>query len=118
MTHKFNGVDIRTPTSFSWDMKDVETPESGMTLDGKTHSDILAQKRSLSYSWKDPTKEEVAQYLQLVNQNRYIDVTYPDAMSGTYETREFKLVKRDAPFRDLRVGSLLYSVLSFDFEER
>lgn len=118
MTHKFNNAEIRTPTSFSWDIEPIETQESGITLDGKGHSDILAQKRNLSYRWTDPTREEVSTYLQLINQNRYVDITYPDAMSGIYETREFKVVKNGAPFRDMRVGALLYSELSLVFKER
>lgn len=118
MAHKFNGIDVKTPTSFSWDMEDIELAESGMTLDGKSHRDILAQKRSIGYQWTDPSKEEVALYLQLINRSSYVKITYPDAMSGTYETREFSTVKRGAPFRNLRVGALLYSTLSLDFKER
>jgi hypothetical protein len=115
--HKFNGIDVRTPTSFGWDMEPIEIG-SVTTADGLDHSEILTQKRTLNYEWSDPSKEEVATYLQLINQNRYVSITYPDAMSGTYETREFKTVKKGAPFRNLRVGALLYSKLSLDFKER
>ena len=119
MSHKFNGVDVRTPTSFNWDLEDIESEESGRsTNDGKGHLDILAQKRKLSYQWTNPTKEEVSTYLKLINQSAYVSITYPDAMSGIFETRQFKTIKRVAPFRDLRVGALQYSELSFDFEER
>lgn len=118
MNHKFNGVDVRTPTSFNWDLEDIESEESGRsTNNGKGHVDILAQKRKLSYQWTDPTKEEVSTCLGLINQSAKVDITYPDAMSGKFETRQFKTVKREAPFRDLRVGALKYSELSLDFEE-
>lgn len=118
MAHKFNGVDVRTPTSFNWDMIDIESEDSGRsTMDGKYHTDVLTQKRVISYEWTDPAKEEVAVLLQLVNQNGYVNITYPDAMSGIYETREFKVMKRGAPFRNLRVGARLYSALSLEFEE-
>jgi len=115
--HKFNGIDVRTPTGYDWDMKPVEIGQS-TTADGLDHSEILTKKRFINYEWSDPSKEEVATILQLINQSRYVSVTYPDAMSGTYETREFKTVKHSAPFRNLRVGALLYSVLSLSFEER
>lgn len=116
--HKFNGSEIRTPTAFNWDLEDIEVGESQVTADGLEHSEILAQKRNISYEWTDPSKEEVATILQLINQQRYVNITYPDAMSGTDETREFKAVKKSAPFRNLRVGALLYSVLSLEFKER
>jgi hypothetical protein len=118
MAHKFNGVDVRTPTSFSWDTKEVQTAESGTTLDGLDHSDVLADKVNLKYAWLDPTPEEVSTYLTLIKQSRYTTITYPDASTNTYLTKEFKPTGRSAPFRDLRVGARLYSVLSLTFEER
>jgi hypothetical protein len=118
MAHKFNGVDVRTPTSFSWDWEEIETAESGVTLDGLDHSDVLAVKGSLKYSWLDPTKEEVSIILTLIKQSRYITITYPDPETGTYLTKEFKPTGKGAPFRDLRVGARLYSTLSLSFKER
>ena len=116
MAHKFNGVDIRTPTSFSWDIEDVE--EGLTTADGIDHSEIIRQKRILSYTWSDPTKAEVSAILTLINQSRYVSITYPDQMSGTYETRYFKATKKTAPFRELRVGAWMTSTLALSFEEQ
>lgn len=118
MEHKFNGVDIRTPTSFSWDSTEVETPESGTTLDGLDHSDVLTNKVTLSYAWLDPTSEEVSTILSLVKRSRYVNITYPDAETGTYLTKEFKPTQKGAPFRDLKVGAKLYSTLTLSFKER
>jgi hypothetical protein len=118
MAHKFNGVDVRTPTSFSWNLEEIETAESGITLDGLDHSDILATKAVLAYSWLDPAAEEVATILTLVKQGRYVTITYPDPETNTYLTKEFKPTGKSAPFRDLRVGAKLYSVLSLSFRER
>jgi len=117
MLHKFNGVDVRTPTSFSWDTEDIEVGAVTMA-DGREYSEVLAQKVTINYDWTDPKKEEVSTILQLINQSRYVTITYPDAKSGTYETREFKATKKGAPFRDLRVGALMYSQLSLSFKER
>jgi hypothetical protein len=116
MAHKFNGTDVRTPTSFNWDLKDIEA-NSYRDANGMSHYSIIAQKRTISYKWLDPTAEEVSTILQLVNQANYVNISYPDAMSNIYETRAFKPLKRSAPFRNLRVGAKLYSELSFDFEE-
>ena len=118
MAHKFNGVDVRTPTSFSWDSEEIETPESGTTLDGLDHSDVLTNKVSLAYAWLDPTAEEVSTILTLVKRSRYVTITYPDAETGTYLTKEFKPTSKGAPLRDLRVGAMLYTSLSLGFKER
>ena len=116
--HKFNGVEIRTPTSFSWNSKEIETEESGITQDGLDHSDVLAEKVTLKYDWKDPSISEVSAILTLVKQKRYVSIYYPDAVTGTYIEKDFKPTGKDAPFRELRVGARLYSVLSLTFEER
>ena len=116
--HKFNGVVVKTPTSFSWDLQEIETNESGVTLDGLDHSDILAKKRVLSYAWQDPKESDVSLILQLVNANRYVNITYYDIMAGKEETRVFKPKKNSVPYRDLRVGKRQLSSLSLDFEER
>jgi len=118
MAHKFNGVDVRTPTSFSWDWEEIETAESGITLDGLDHSDVLATKVTLAYSWLDPIAEEVAIILTLIKQGRYVIITYPDPETNTYLTKEFKPAGKSAPFRDLRVGAKLYSTLNLSFKER
>jgi hypothetical protein len=117
MAHKFNGTDVRTPTSFSWDKKDIEIG-GRTTADGMDHSEVLTEKITLDYAWSDPTKEEVSAILQLINQTRYVSITYPDAESGTDITKDFKRDKRSAPFRELRVGAKLYSSLSLSFVER
>jgi hypothetical protein len=117
MAHRFNGVDVRTPTSFDWDIEDIYSGESGRTLDGKLHIDVIAQKRNLSYAWLDPSKEEVRDILQLIDQKGSVEITYPDAKSGEYETGIFMVMKRVAPFREFRVGARLYTKLSLEFKE-
>lgn len=118
MAHKFNGVDVRTPTSFSWSLEEIETAESGITLDGLDYSDVLTNKVTLSYAWLDPTATEVSELLTLVRQSRYVTITYPDAETNTYLTKEFKPTQKGAPFRDLRVGAKQYSTLTLSFKER
>lgn len=114
--HKFNNTQVRTPTEFTWDTKTVEA--GSPTADGKDHSVILSEKRILSYTWSDPTKEEVSQILALVKETRYTNIEYPDAETGTDVTGEFRITKNSAPFRSLRVGQKIYSKLSLSFEER
>jgi hypothetical protein len=117
MAHRFNGVDVRTPTSFNWDLKDIEAEESGRTLDGIYHVELIAKKRMISYKWSDPSATEVSTILQLINSSNAVNITYPDALSNTYETRKFRSLKKSAPFRNYRVGAKLYSELTLDFEE-
>ena len=81
------------------------------------HKNRIAQKRKISLAWNNPTKEETASILQAFNPE-YVKVTYPDAMSGKYETREFYRSDPVAPMKVWTVGNKRYAQLSFDIIER
>ena len=114
---KVNGTAVKTPSSFSWGLQDVSDSASGRTQDSIMHKNRVAQKRKIQLSWNKPTKEETAAILQAFNQE-YIDVTYPDAMSGTDETRTFYVGDRSAPMKMWTVNRKIYSQVSFDIIER
>ncbi len=112
-----NGVAVKTPSSFSWGLQDVSDSASGRTQDALMHKNRIAQKRQLSFSWASPTPEESASILQMFN-NEYVDITYPDAMSGKDETRKFYVGDRSAPMKAWTIDNKRYETLSFEVIER
>lgn len=112
-----NGNAIKTPSGMSWGLQDVSDSDAGRTQDAIMHKNRIAQKVKLSLSWDNPTREETASILQVFNPE-YINVTYPDAMSGQNETRTFYVGDRTAPMKIWTVGNKRYSQLSFDLIER
>ena len=81
------------------------------------HKNRVGQKRKISLAWDNPTKEEAAAILQAFNPE-YIDVTYPDAMSGKDETRTFYVGDRTAPMKMWTINKKIYSQISFNIIER
>lgn len=114
---KVDGVEIPCPSSFSWGLQDISASESGRTDDTLMHKNRVGQKRKISLAWNAPTWKMTSQILQAVNPE-YIDVTYPDMMSGKYETRTFYVGDRSAPVKCWWVGNQRMEVLSFDIIER
>lgn len=112
-----DGVLIKSPSVFSWGLNDVSAADAGRTDDALMHKNRIAQKRKISLSWNNPTKEETASILQAFNPE-YVKVTYPDAMSGKNETREFYRSDPSAPMKVWNVGNKRYAQLSFDIIER
>ena len=112
-----NGMVVKTPSSFSWGLQDVSDSASGRAQDSIMHKNRISQKRKISLVWNNPTKEEAAEILQAFNPE-YIHVTYPDAMSGTDETREFYVGDRSAPMKIWTVNNKRYSQISFNIIER
>lgn len=112
-----NGEAVKTPSSFSWGLQDIADSASGRTEDSVMHRNRLAQKRKLSLSWQNITSGEAAGILQAFNPE-YVDITYPDAMSGTNETRTFYVGDRSAPMKWWNINGKIYSTVSFDVIER
>lgn len=114
---KFDGVLMKSPSDFTWGLQDVSAADSGRTDDAKMHKNRVAQKRKLSLSWNGPTPQEASTILKAANPE-YIEVTYPDPMSGEDETRTFYTGDKTAPFKVWSVSNKRYSLLSFDFIEQ
>ena len=49
---KINGIEMSSPTGCTWQLSDLSSDESGRsTSDGSMSKDIIAQKRTLSFTW-------------------------------------------------------------------
>lgn len=112
-----DGVPLPCPSEFQWGLNDVSIGESGRTENAEMQKNRIAQKRKLELAWNGLTWQECSQILQAVNPE-YIDVRYPDLMSGEYETRTFYVGDRSAPFKSWYIGGQRVESLSFDFIER
>lgn len=112
-----DGVAVKTPSSFSWGLQDISGSDSGRTQDTVMHKNRIAQKRQISLSWTAPTPQEVSAILKAFNPE-YVSVTYPDAMSGTDETRTFYVGDRSAPVKIWTIGNKRYENVSFELIER
>lgn len=116
---EFNGVAVKSPSVFQWDIMDLSSEESGRsTNDGYMNKDIVAIKRKLHCTWNNPNKDEVSHILQLVTGKPYIRVKYPDSLSGKMETREFTVGDRTTPMKIWTINNKRYSALSFNLIER
>ena len=112
-----DNVGLPCPSTFSWGLQDVSLGESGRTDDALMHKNRVAQKRKLQVTWNGLSWNDCSIILAAVNPE-YIDVTYPDLMSGTYETRTFYVGDRTSPFKLWFVGNQRVESLSFDLIER
>lgn len=113
---KVDGVEIPTPSSFQWGLQDISASESGRTDDTIMHKNRVGQKRTISLQWNGPDRKTTSTILKAFNPE-YINVEYPDAMSGVNETRKFYVGDRTAPYKCWWVGNQRMESLSFDIIE-
>lgn len=110
-----NGTAVRCPSAYQYDLQDVSASNAGRTEDGKMHKERIGQCVKLELRWDYIPSADVAVILQAFNPE-YFDVTYLDAKSGTYQTKEFYAGDRTAPMYNAKLG--LWTNLTFNIIER
>ena len=111
-----DGTEMPCPSVFNWGLQDISAAESGRTDDTIMHKNRVGQKRKISLQWNGVDKATASKILKAFNPETF-KVTYPDAMSGTDETREFYAGDRSAPYKCWWVGNQRMESVSFDIVE-
>ena len=110
-----NGTAVRCPSAYQYDLQDVSASNAGRTEDGKMHKERIGQCVKLELRWDYIPSADVAVILQAFNPE-YFNVTYLDAKSGTFQTKEFYAGDRTAPMYNAKLG--LWTNLTFNIIER
>lgn len=112
-----DGVALPCPSGFNWGLMDISAAESGRTDDTTMHKNRVGQKRKIGLTWVAKDWQTTAMIISAFNPE-YINVTYPDMMSGTYETRIFYVGDRSAPVKWWWIGNQRTESISFDIIEQ
>ena len=112
-----DGAEIPCPSTFEWSLQDISAGESGRTDDTTMHKNRVGQKRKLKLAWIAKDWQTTSKILRSFNPE-YINVRYPDMMSGTYQTRTFYVGDRTAPVKYWMVGRKMIGQISFNITER
>ena len=77
---KINGIEMSSPTGCTWQLSDLSSDESGRsTRDGSMSKDIIAQKRTLSFTWTMLSWAEASKLANFCkNKGAVVMLTYPD----------------------------------------
>ena len=113
---KINGTTVKTSMSCTWRLQDLSSDDSGLTLDGVMHKDIVSQKRKLVCKWGAMSWQEcsvIADFMK--NRGVQGSLTYPDIMAGTYTTKTFYTGDMTVPYFDWSIE--LVGSASCDFIE-
>lgn len=98
---KINDTEIKTPQGCTWSLQDLSSEDSGRTLDGIMHKDIVAQKRKLVCKWGTMTWQEcsiIANFMK--NKGVKVTLYYPDILTGTYISKDFYTGDMTVPYFD------------------
>ena len=76
------------PSLMEWSLQDVSAADSGRDTRGTMHKNRVSQKVKLTLEFNGIEWRRASTIIQAVD-SEYFAVTYPDAKSGTMETRTF-----------------------------
>lgn len=86
--YKLNGTPLPSPTSAAPSWEDVHSPNSGRTLDGEMHIEVVTRKRKVALKWDVLTQEEMQSLQKLLSANSaYYSLTYLDPLYGVHTIR-------------------------------
>ena len=78
-----NGVKIATPSKFTITLNDLDSEETGRSLDGNLHRDVIGTNfRTIDLEWKTMTRNELQTLLSQVS-NKTFTVVYYDPIQDT-----------------------------------
>jgi len=116
---KIKGQDIAaSPATFSCTPFDLDAEEgTGRSADGTGYRSRIATKRQIELSW-GPLDWTTTSALLKQMRDSYFDVTYPDPMTGKFETKTFSVGNRPTPFATSKGNEIYWSGLKVTLTER
>ena len=113
---KINGVAIPTPSEYGFDIEDLSSEQSGRTLDGVMHKDVIDVKDYYTCTWKKLGWTETAALLNLVNGKTKIKLTYVDPrFPDQILINDFYVGKRSGKANNLNNSSNTWKDVTFQF---
>lgn len=91
-----DGVAVRSPSVYQWNLQDVSSPDAGRTEDALMHKKRIAQKVKLQLAWNNIRIEDASAILNAFD-DEYVEVCYLDPKAGGYLTKTFYVGDRSSP---------------------
>ncbi len=99
---RIDGVEIPTPTDYSFSAEDLSSAETGRTLDGVMHKDVVAVKDTYDCKWQKLSFEDTQLLLNLTEGKTSLNFTHIDPRTGTFITGEFYVGARKCVAKNLK----------------
>ena len=108
------GVELPLPDSYSQTIADLSSTQTGRTLDGRAHKDVIAVKDTIPLRWSRLEWEKAAEIANAVDGIEYAVMQYMDVRNPYEMTkREVYVGDRKAEFVEADTDGKVYWSLEF-----
>lgn len=115
---KVDGVAIPTPSTYKYQEEDLSSEETGRTLDGTMHKDVVAVKTYYDCTWTKLSWEDAATLISAISGKTKVTFTHADPkVPGTFITGNFYIGKRSSAAMNLKDEERTWGDISFQFIE-
>ena len=115
---KIDGVAIPTPSTYEAGIEDLSSEQTGRTLDGVMHKDVVAVKDYYSCTWKTLSWEEIATLLNAIDGKPSFQLTYADPrVPNQFITNTFYVGERTTPALNLNDPNKTRKDLSLKYKK-
>lgn len=113
---KIDGTAIPTPSEYGFDIEDLSSDNTGRTLDGVMHKDVVAVKDYYTCTWSRLSWADTAKLLNLVNGKTKVTLTYYDPRKpNVAQQNKFYIGKRSGKANNLRNAGNTWKEVTFQF---
>ena len=111
---KLAGVELPLPDSYSQTIADLSSTQTGRTLDGRAHKDVIAVKDTIPLKWSRLEWEKAAEIANAVDGIEYAVMQYMDVRNPYEMTKtEVYVGDRKAEFVEADTDGKVYWSLEF-----
>lgn len=113
---KIDGVAIPTPAEYQAGIEDLSTEQTGRTLDGTMHKDVVASKDYYECKWIFLSWDDIATILNAINEKESFNFTYADPrVPNRFITNKFYVGERSAAALNLTDPKKSWKSLTLKF---
>ena len=99
---KIDGVAIPTPSTYEAGIEDLSSEQTGRTLDGVMHKDVVAVKDYYNCTWKSLSWEDAATLLNAIDGKTQFQFTHADPrVPNEFITGPYYVGERTTPALNL-----------------
>lgn len=113
---KIDGVAIPTPSKYEYSIEDLSSEQTGRTLDGEMHKDVVAVKDTYQCTWQSLSWDDASTLLKAVDGKTRVAFTHADPrIPNKFIIRDFYVGVRNGGALNLRSETAAWENISFTF---
>lgn len=113
---KVDGITIPTPSDYKFSVEDLSSENTGRTLDGVMHKDVVAVKDTYSCIWKKASWEDAAIILNATDGKTQVSFTHADPrVPNRFITGTFYIGKRECKAKNLKNSDNTWAEVTLTF---